>query len=209
MVVVERRRGGPKRRKEPFIVIYLASTSPRRKRILKASGIAFKIVAPDYEENGPAHFSPSRTVKEHALGKARSVVGKISDGIVIGCDTIVYFRKKIIGKPKNLKDAFRILGALQGRRHSVYTGVAVLRVAASQIRKKTVFYEKTDVYLKKMSRGGIARYFRRMNPLDKAGAYAIQSRKQGIVAKVKGSFLNAVGLPAECLRDKIGSNLCG
>ena len=180
-------------------MIYLASTSPRRRKILKEMKVAFRALSPDYEEKGFSHSSPSRTVKDHALCKARSVAGKISEGIVIGCDTIVYFKKKIIGKPKNLKDAFRILGMLQGRRHSVYTGVAALCVKRSKIIKKIVFFEKTDVYLKKMGRKEIAGYFHKINPLDKAGAYAIQSRKHGIVAKVKGSFLNAVGLPAEHL----------
>lgn len=146
------------------------------------------------------HFSPSRTVKEHALGKARSAAKKISKGIVVGCDTIVYFRKKIIGKPRSLKDAFRILGALQGRRHSVYTGIAVLRVAASRIVREAVFYEKTAVTLKKMSRGDIAGYFRKVHPLDKAGAYAIQSRRCPIVEKVQGSLFNAAGLPIERLK---------
>ncbi|MGH7197867.1 MAG: Maf family protein, partial [Candidatus Omnitrophota bacterium] len=100
-------------------MIILASTSPRRKRILKAMKIPFRCVSPDYEEHDPPGLPVRQLVKRHALGKALSVAGRISNGTVIGCDTVVYFKKKVIGKPKDLKDAFRILGTLQGTRHEV------------------------------------------------------------------------------------------
>ena len=180
-------------------MIILASTSPRRKRILKAMKVKFRSVSPDYHEHDPAGFPVRQLVKRHALGKALSVARKISDGTVLGCDTVVYFKRKIIGKPKNLKDAFRILGTLQGTRHEVYTGVAVLWIKRSKLLKKIVFCEKTVVRLRKMGRAEMAASFRRIDPLDKAGGYAIQSKNSGIFQILKGSYLNAVGLPAERL----------
>src|SRR3989344_9158221 len=117
-------------------MIYLASTSPRRKAILKSSGIPFRAVKPDYKEGKSAgNLSPSTVVKKHALAKAMSVAKKIRRGIVIGADTVVYFRGKIIGKPKDLKEASRILGALAGRWHLVYTGVALLKTSAGTAKK--------------------------------------------------------------------------
>src|SRR3989338_3012614 len=111
-------------------MIYLASTSPRRKAILKSSGIPFRAVKPDYKEKKPArNLSPSFVVQKHALAKAISVAKKVRQGIVIGADTVVYFRGKIIGKPKDLKEAAGTLGALEGRWHVVYTGVALLKIS--------------------------------------------------------------------------------
>lgn len=180
-------------------MIILASTSPRRKRILKAMKVKFRCISPDYHEHDPAGVPVRQLVKRHALGKALSVARKVSSGIIIGCDTLVYCKKKVIGKPKNLKDAFRILGTLQGTRHEVYTGVAILWVKKSKTHKRMVFCEKTVVRLKKMGRQEMAASFRKFNPLDKAGAYAIQSKNSGVFQVIRGSYLNAVGLPAERL----------
>ena len=179
-------------------MLYLASTSPRRKKLLRENGFLFKTLKPVYEEKDKPGLSPATLVKLHALAKADSVAGHVRQGAILVADTIVYFKKKIIGKPKNGKDALRMLGALQGRRHTVYTAVALLWIAGGIIQKKKVFVEKTDVYLKPLTHAEIQVYFRKINPLDKAGAYAIQSRNS-IVQKVRGSFSNAVGLPMEAL----------
>ncbi len=185
-------------------MIYLASTSPRRKTILKSSGIQFCAVKPDYKEEKPAgNLSPSTVVKKHALAKAVSVAKKVREGIVIGADTVVYFRGKIIGKPKDLKEAAGILGELAGRWHLVYTGVALLKISAGVMRKRIVFYEKTRVHLKPMDRKSLRGYFKKIRPLDKAGAYAIQSKRAGIVREIRGSYSNAVGLPVEKLCDRL------
>ncbi len=185
-------------------MIYLASTSPRRKAILKSSGIQFRAVKPDYKEEKLArNLSPSTVVKKHALAKATSVAKKVRQGIVIGADTVVYFRGKIIGKPEDLKEATEILGALEGHWHIVYTGVALLKISAGSVRKKIVFYEKTRVHLKRMDRKALWGYFKKIRPLDKAGAYAIQSKRAGIVQEILGSYSNAVGLPVEKLCDRL------
>ena len=192
-------------------MFYLASTSPRRKRLLRGLGLRFLVRAPSYKEESTAG-PPSKVVQTHALGKALSVARRVQNGTVLGADTIVYFQRKVVGKPKDRKDAFRILSALQGRGHTVYTGVALVRVLSGRIAGQTVFSERTRVYLKKMDTAAIRAYFKEINPLDKAGAYAIQSRKTGlpagqagIVRRVRGSFSNAVGLPVEKLYAKLKS----
>ncbi len=199
MGVVHGHRGGKKCREEFGGMIYLASTSPRRKRLLKEAGIPFKALKPRHEEKPQPGLSPTALVKYHAFSKAVSVAPGLKEGTVIGSDTIVYFKNKIIGKPKNSPHAIKILSQLQGRRHTVYTGVAILQLHAGKIQKRCVFCEKTTVFLKPMTLTDIKTYFKKINPLDKAGAYAIQSR-HNIVQKIQGSFSNAVGLPMETLK---------
>ena len=184
-------------------MIYLASTSLRRKKILKQLGVTFKVIHPDYGEKKPTgkqHASPATLVKKHSLAKAVSCASKVEEGMILGSDTIVYFSGKIIGKPKNLTEAFNILKQLQGSWHTVYTGVAVLRVQKHKIFRKKVFAEKTRVRLKPMSHIAIQSYLKKINPLDKAGAYAIQSNRTSIIAEVRGSLSNAIGLPVERLK---------
>jgi septum formation protein len=184
-------------------MIYLASTSPRRKALLREFGVSFRAVQPAYEEEKAPHRSPSIIAQRHALAKANSCAKKIRNGVLLAADTIVYLDGQIIGKPKNLRDAFRILEKLQGRWHSVYTGVAVFWMRSGRLEKKTVFFERTKVRLKSMSRREIETYFKKVNPLDKAGAYAIQSRSPDIVREVRGLRTNAIGLPIETILKKL------
>jgi MAF protein len=143
--------------------------------------------------------SARRLVARHAEEKAKSCLALISNGTILSADTVVFCEGKIIGKPKNLEDAVRILSKLQGRWHEVYTGVTLLRVEKGTAFAQKNIVVKTGIRIRPMSRHAILNYFRRVNPLDKAGAYAIQSRSQSIVEKVRGSFSNAVGLPMEKL----------
>lgn len=184
-------------------MIYLASSSPRRKQLLKKAGVSLRILRPGYEERDGLKGAPSKIVRMHAVKKALSCMAQVQDGTILAADTIVCLEGKIIGKPKNRKEASLILGKLQGRWHSVYTGVAIVRVVSGRVLKKTVFFEKTRVFLKPLSREGIENYFKKVNPLDKAGAYAIQSPHGGIVQEVKGLFSNAVGLPVEKVLKKL------
>lgn len=185
----------PQRRPE-FVMIYLASISPRRKSLLKKAGILYRVLRPRYEEGKHLKVPPARLVQIHAREKARSCAGLISKGVILAADTVVAVKGKIYGKPADRKEAFRMLADLQGRRQGVYTGVAILKVAKRKIVKETVFCEKSVITLKKMSRPEILRYFTKVNPLDKAGACSIQARG-GLVVKTEGSFSNAVGLPME------------
>ena len=182
------------------MTLYLASISPRRKKILRDLKIPFKTLRPEYCENGEKGQAPISMVRTHALGKALSAVKRVQTGTVLAADTTVFFRGDIIGKPRNYLHAFQILNSLQGKWHRVYTGVAVLFVKKGKIVRKKTFVEKTKILLKKMDSAEIKKYLRRIYPLDKAGAYAIQSKRSSIVEKVQGSFSNAVGLPMERIR---------
>ncbi len=184
-------------------MIYLASKSPRRKKILRDLGIAFEVLAPHYHEKVMRGVAPGRLVRSHALGKALSAVPMVGSGTILSADTIVYFKNRVIGKPRNMKEAVKTLEALQGQWHQVYSGVAVLKVSGGRIISRRVFAEKTGIRLKAMKQGAIVSYFKRVSPLDKAGAYAIQSKRMSIVQGVKGSFYNAVGLPVESLRREL------
>ncbi|MBI2095099.1 MAG: septum formation protein Maf [Candidatus Omnitrophica bacterium] len=181
-------------------MIYLASTSPRRRSLLRREGVRFKTLRPGYEEGGEAKGPPAALVKKHALGKAVSVAGRLKNGAVLAADTVVVFGGKIIGKPKSKKDAVRLLGRIQGKWHTVYTGVAWLEVRGGAVNKKRVFSETTRVRLKPLDRGAVARVFRSVDPMDKAGAYAIQCREPDIVAEVRGSWTSAAGLPIDALK---------
>ncbi len=185
-------------------MIYLASTSPRRKALLKQYGIPFQTLQPVYEESNKSSLSPSRLVRTHALEKGRSCAASVRNGVILSADTIVYLNGKVIGKPKNQKDAFKILRSLQGRWHKVYTGVALIHIQAGTIKRKSLFSEVTQVKLKRMSETDMKQYFQKINPLDKAGAYAIQSKKPNIVETIKGSLTNAIGLPMEAVLKQYG-----
>ena len=191
------------RRHPQNFCLYLASISPRRRSLLKKEKIKFKIIRPNYHEKPIRGAGPVRLVTTHALQKALSVASKVKKGVIISADTIVYFKGKVIGKPKNLKDAFGILSRLQGNWHTVFTGVALLKIKCGKVINRENFYEKSLVKIKKMSVSEIKSYFKHTNPLDKAGAYAIQSKNATIVEQIKGSFSNAVGLPMEKLCDRL------
>jgi septum formation protein len=182
------------------MTLYLASESPRRKRLLREAGVKFKTLKAPYHEAKHRKMAPSALVKKHALGKALAAVKRVKEGSILAADTIVYFQGRIVGKPSSLKDAVKTLQALQGRSHTVYTGVAFLEVRQRIVAKKRVFVERTKVSLVRMDEKRIRSYFRRIDPLDKAGSYAIQDKGAGIVKKVEGSFSNAVGLPMERLK---------
>jgi septum formation protein len=180
-------------------MLILASTSPRRRALLKKMGVSFRVKKPAYQEDHFILLSPSRLVCKHALSKALSVAQNLNAGTVLGADTIVFCKGRILGKPANLNEAQKTLALLQGRWHTVYTGVAIVEARNKKVAKTAYFYEKTRVRLRRMDRVKIKDYFRAVNPLDKAGAYAIQSRSLSIVEKIEGSFSNAMGLPVERL----------
>ena len=184
-------------------MIYLASTSPRRRALLKKAGVSFRILKPDYHEGKNDLGSPSRRVVRHALGKALSCKKYVEAGTILAADTLVFAGGEGFGKPRNLKEARLMLGKLQGRWHVVYTGVAILKIGGGRVLQKKTFFEKTRVRIKKLSSAGIGNYFKSVFPLDKAGAYAIQSPTGGIVEAVRGFFTNAVGLPVEKVLSKI------
>ncbi len=173
--------------------IYLASQSPRRKHLLKQIGIQFKSFSVDLDEQILDNESPIKAVKRLSLEKLEIAEKKRNDGILITADTIVVLNSKIIGKPKNKKDAKSILSQLSNNTHFVYTGYAIKNSVTNKI---IVDYEKTSVTFRELSTKEISDYVTDGSPLDKAGAYGIQDDYGAVfVSKINGCYYNVVGLP--------------
>ena len=181
----------------PFI---LASTSPRRAELLSLVPVKFSIVASDATEVSHTHLTPLEVCQLNAHRKARAVARKNPDALVLGADTLVFLGREIFGKPRSLADAERMLLKLQGQTHQVVTGVSLIHHRA---RREQVFAVSTDVLFHRLTRAQIKNYLSKINPLDKAGAYAIQERGELIVAEISGAFSNVVGLPVERLRAEL------
>lgn len=134
---------------------------------------------------------------QNAQRKARAVAGRHPHSMVIGADTIVVLDGRIFGKPRNREDACRMLGQLAGRRHEVITGVCLVH---RSLDTELVFADTTRVWMRRLEPAQIAEYHNKIDPLDKAGAYAIQEHGEGIVERIEGSYNNVMGLPVERLR---------
>ncbi len=172
--------------------LILASASKRRQDIFNLMGLDFKIEISQADEHIPP-CSPEQFVMELARKKAKSVHEKHKgeDICVVGADTIVSADGKIIGKPHDRLDAFRILRELSGRTHTVFTGVAVITDS-----EERVFYDSTVVTFEELSDEEINAYIETGEPFDKAGAYGVQGAACTFVKKVDGNFFNVIGLPA-------------
>lgn len=173
--------------------IYLASKSPRRRKLLKILGLKFKTFSVELEEEIFDGEHPVQTVKRLSLEKMDLAEKKVGKGIIITADTIVVLKKMVIGKPKDKKDAFKILKLLSGKTHTVYTGFAI----RNKNSKKTVFgYEKTLVTFNNLDEKMISDYIAGGSPMDKAGAYGIQDDFGAVfVKKIDGCYYNVIGLP--------------
>ena len=173
--------------------IYLASKSPRRRKLLKQLGIKFKSFSVNTIEDLLDGEHPVNCVKRLALEKMDVAKKKVQNGIVITADTIVVLDRNVIGKPKNKKDAFRILSLLSGKVHTVYTGFCVLNQNSNKI---ITDFEKTKVEFRKLTKDEIFDYVEGGSPMDKAGAYGIQDDFGAVfVKKINGCYYNVVGLP--------------
>lgn len=175
--------------------IILGSASPRRRELLSQIGIEFTVRVSEKEEVYHSE-TPEEIVKELALMKAENIGEEIkADTVIIGADTVVVLDQKILGKPEDEEDAFRMLKSLQGRPHEVYTGVAVLsrdREKGRLIRSHAV---KTAVYVHEMTDDEIRSYIATGEPADKAGGYGIQGAFAKYIDRIDGDYYNVVGLP--------------
>jgi len=178
--------------KPPVTPIVLASASPRRRALLRQLGLSFRTVPSRVSEELPAELAPGVGVERLAELKARDVAARVPEGLVIGADTVVVVEGRVLGKPADAAEAEAMLALLQGRWHEVFTGVAV--VAAGEGRA-LVTHERTEVAFKPLDADQIRRYVATGEPLDKAGAYAIQGRAAAFVAGIRGCYFNVVGLP--------------
>jgi septum formation protein len=177
---------------EPLI---LASSSPRRKALLRSEKIRFTVAPSRYREPSPGEQTPVQYARGLALAKAVRVAKQLKKGTVMGADTVVVLRRKILGKPRNFKAACRMLGELQGTTHRVVTAIALVRVATGLYR---IGHMTSRVTMRRLTFAEVARYGKRH--MDKAGAYAVQDRRDPVVTRVEGSFTNVVGLPMELVR---------
>jgi septum formation protein len=180
--------------------VILASVSPRRAELLRALGVKFEVIPSDATEVHHEHLTATEICQLNAYRKARVVAKKFPDALVIGADTLVYLDTTFYGKPATLAEARRMLGRLQGRTHQVVTGVCLIHLRA---HRQKIFAESTEVKFLARNAKQINHYLSLVNPLDKAGAYAIQEFGHQLVDHVTGSISNVVGLPLERLRDEL------
>ena len=172
--------------------IILASQSPRRKELLERMGIKdFETISPNVDESAFHGLPPEELVRRLSAEKAAAVAGKVGeDAIVIAADTVVALEGAVLGKPADELDAFKMLSALSGVRHQVYTGVTVCRGG-----EKQTAHEVTDVTFRELSEEEIERYIATGEPMDKAGAYGIQGYGALLIQGISGDYYNVMGLP--------------
>ncbi len=188
---------------DSFRLIVLASRSPRRAELLAAAGIAFDVLAAEIDETPQSAETPAVYVERLAVEKARAVHVLRPDAIVLGADTTVTIDGQILGKPIDAADAARMLRALSGRAHEVLTGVAL--VSSRGVRSGV---DSTQVWFDAVTDEDISWYVDSGEPMDRAGAYAIQGLASRFIPRIEGSYTNVVGLPValvfSILRGKLG-----
>jgi septum formation protein len=178
----------------------LASASPRRSQLLRQMGMEFQVIPSEAEEIACEGLSAGELTQVNAYRKARAVSKLHPDALTMGVDTLVASEERVFGKPTSLVDAHRMLSELQGRTHYVVTGVCLIHLRA---HKQRVFSEQTSVTFRPLTLEKIHSYHKQVNPLDKAGAYAIQENGDLILESISGSFSNVVGLPLERLQEEL------
>lgn len=179
-------------------MLILASSSPRRAKLLKDAGLDFIVVPSHLEEFVDEKYKPAELVLELAKQKALSVAAKHPDDVIIGADTIVVFEDQVLGKPRDEEDAYRMLRLLSNDRHVVYTAVALVK--GDQVKS---FVSESEVWMKNLSDLEIKNYIKTGEPMDKAGAYAIQGEGGQLVDHYKGDFFTIVGLPLKELLEQL------
>lgn len=182
--------------------LILASNSPRRIALLKSLGYQFDIMPHRIEEHGYDNDLPTMLVQRLAFLKASDVAKRVDNAIIVSADTIVLHNKNIFGKPKDTHDARRILSILSDSEHDVVSGVCVIEAPS---KKKLLRTAQTHIKMKRITEEEIEMYIRSGEPMDKAGAYAIQGMGKKFIEKIDGSYSNAVGLPLEILQEMLSN----
>lgn len=175
--------------------IILASGSPRRKELLELAGIEFTVASADVDETLPEGISPRQAVELLSKKKAVYIGKKYPDCIVIGADTVVSSGNRILGKPVDFGDAVDMIMSLSGKTHKVYTGVYICGGGFD-----AGFSESTEVIFYPVSQKEAEDYVKTGEPMDKAGAYAIQGKGTVMIKEIKGDYNNVVGLPVAKLK---------
>jgi septum formation protein len=180
--------------------LVLASASPRRRELLAAAGLVFEIETSPAEEIHDASMAPSVLCELNARLKAEAVAVRRPDATVIGADTLVFIDRSPLGKPTDLEAARAMLRRLSGRTHHVCTGVCIVFPGGGN----EVFHDLTEVRFRVLDEAAIDDYLARMDPLDKAGGYAIQEHGERIIESIAGSRDNVIGLPVARLLAALG-----
>jgi len=188
----------------PAPPLLLASTSPQRRAILAQLGIPFDVVPPDYEEHDPPKADADELVRNHALGKARSVADDAGDRPVLGVDTTVVLDGRIYSKPAELGDAERMLEELGGRTRAVVSGLALITPGWEAVE-----VELTRVTFRPLTPRDLASYLATHEWEGRAGGYAIQGRGAALIERIEGDYLNVVGLPAARLVRLLADRFAG
>jgi septum formation protein len=178
----------------PHSPLILASASPRRKELLAGLGVAFTVIPADVTEHEDPDSDPREMVRHNAALKADWVAARHPEATVIGADTTVFVGRTVLNKPRDAADARSMLRLLSGRSHTVFTGLAVRRLADGLKLDQGV---ASEVTFKVLDEATIELYLSRVHTLDKAGGYAIQEQTDLLVAGYTGSLTNIVGLPVE------------
>jgi len=181
--------------------LILATASPRRIDMLNDMGIKFKAVKSSYNEpERKKRQLPSEYVEDNAAGKVKSVSKKFHNELIIGSDTVVVYKNRVLGKPGNMNEAFKYIYTLNGKTHSVYTGLCILNCETGKLLSS---HEKTLVTFRNLTESEITDYLNMIDPLDKAGAYAIQGEGALVVEKIRGCYYNVVGFPISKLESML------
>jgi septum formation protein len=176
--------------------IVLASSSPRRKELLEMIGLKFTVDSAEVEEDIGRNLNPANLVKIISLEKATAAAARHPGSIVIAADTFGVLGNKLLGKPHSAAEAVAMLQMMSGRCHSVLTGFTILDSVGGRTVSKMA---ETRVYFKKLSSEKIENYVQSGEPLDKAGAYAIQGVGSSLIERIEGDYYNVIGLPLYAL----------
>ena len=176
--------------------LILASASPRRRELVGYMGIPFEVICADAEELKEG--APEELVQENALRKAQAVAVQHPGRLVLGADTLVCQNGRVMGKPRNEEEARDMIARLAGNWHEVYTGVCLM-----QNDRKDVRFDVSRVQFVPLSPETIAAYVKTGEPMDKAGAYAIQGKAGMFISRMEGSYSNVIGLPLSLVRDML------
>ena len=172
----------------------LASGSPRRRQLLIEAGYQFDVILPPVDEVSHAWLSIRELTIWNAARKAARVSRMSPEAVVLAADTLVTIGGEVLGKPTDLEDAVRILRRLSGRAHEVWTAVRINHAARGRSQS---FHEMSRVHFRKLDDRAIRDYLAKIDPVDKAGAYAAQGHGTEIIERIEGSYSNVVGLPME------------
>jgi len=182
--------------------LILASTSPRRREILALLGLPFEIIAPPFEEQVAPHLSIADEVLDFAIGKTESVARNHPDALVIGSDTMISLAGDKLGKPRDRDDAKRMLVALSGKTHEIFTAVALIDGSGGAGLR---LVERVLVEMRRCTEREIGNYLDYDESLDKAGGYSIQGQGADLIARISGDYLAAVGMPLKPIAEYLTS----